>query len=207
MNTQATFNTNESFKFGLHNRFFVNHLVPRIALHLVLNTWFIPNALITKLFMKTDHNDSQVLEHPKLDSRMLTYVGVKIDLAQNMQILFKEFFNNDVTTNKNSHPFNFVLSDFKPEPTTVIRRKFDRNSDMYIIDDWKDAVPEKTMMVNEFFILWPFYRLSLKFMKNPVNYEERLSGTSGDTLRKLVKSFDMEKLGYPVHMTGEKYLK
>ena len=52
-----------------------------------------------------------------------------------------------------------------------------------------------------------FIRLSLKFMKNPVNYEERLSGTSGDTLRKLVKSFDMEKLGYPVHMTGEKYLK
>ena len=44
-------------------------------------------------------------------------------------------------------------------------------------------------------------------MKNRVNYEERLSGTSGDTLRKLVKSFDMEKLGYPVHMTGEKYLK
>ena len=62
-------------------------------------------------------------------------------------------------------------------------------------------------MVNEFFILWPFYCLSFKFMKKRVNYEERLSGTSGDTLRKLVKSFDMEKLGYPVHMTGEKYLK
>ena len=62
-------------------------------------------------------------------------------------------------------------------------------------------------MVNEFFILWPFYRLLSKVMKNRVNYEERLSGTSGDTLRKLVKSFDMEKLGYPVHMTGEKYLK
>ena len=87
--------------------------------------------------------NSQVLQEPRLDSRMLHYVGVKIDLARNMQIPFKEFFNNDVTTNKNSHPFNFVLSDFKPEPTTVIRRKFDRNSDMYIIDDWKDAVPEK----------------------------------------------------------------
>ena len=47
MNTQATFKKEDSFKFGSHNWFFLNRFLPRISLHLVLNTVAIPNTLIT----------------------------------------------------------------------------------------------------------------------------------------------------------------
>ena len=79
---------------------------------------------------------------------------------------------------------------------------------MFILNNFTDAASYKnTMLVNEFIVLWPFYRLSLQNMKKPVDYEERLVGKAGDTLRELVKSFGMHELGYPVHMSGEKYLK
>ena len=130
-------------------------------------------------------------------------------MARNMQILLRDFFKfNDVIRNLNVHPFHVRESDFYADPRTVIGRKIDRDSKLFIVDNFTDAAKYKnSMIVNEFFILWPFYRLSLKIMRTPVDYEERLVGKAGDTLRELVKLFGMQDLGYPVHMSGEKYLK
>ena len=150
-----------------------------------------------------------MLQEPCLDSRHLHYVGLKIDLARNMQILLREFFKfNDVIRNSKVHPFYVRETDFYADPKTVIKRKIDRDSKLFIVDNFADAAKyENVMIVNELFILWPFYRLSLRIMRKPVDYEERLVGKAGDTLRELVISFGMQDLGYPVHMSGEKYLK
>ena len=109
-----------------------------------------------------------MFEEPHLDSRMLHYVGVKIDLAQNMQILLRDFFKfNDVIRNSNVHPFHVKAADFIADPRTVICRKIDRESNLFIVDNFTDAAKYKNaMIVNEFFILWPFYRLSLKIRRN-----------------------------------------
>ena len=209
MNSQVNFDEKVGWAFGNRNANFLNRLLGRIALHMVHNTMCLPNTLLTKYYLYNEFIDSQVLQMPDLDSRHLHYVGLKIDLARNMQILLREFFKfNDVIRNSKVHPFYVRETDFYADPKTVIKRKIDRDSKLFIVDNFTDAAKyENVMIVNEFFILWPFYRLSLRIMRKRVDYEERLVGTAGDTLRELVKSFGMHELGYPVHMSGEKYLK
>ena len=209
MNSQVNFAEKVGWAFGNRNANFLNRLLGRIALHMVHNTMCLPNTLLTKYFLYNEFIDSQVLQMPDLDSRHLHYVGLKIDLARNMQILLREFFKfNDVIRNSKVHPFYVRETDFYADPKTVIKRKIDRDSKLFIVDNFTDAAKyENVMIVNEFFILWPFYRLSLRIMRKRVDYEERLVGKAGDTLRELVKSFGMHELGYPVHMSGEKYLK
>ena len=59
----------------------------------------------------------------------------------------------------------------------------------------------QTMLVTDFFVLWPLYHHTLtakKPKKTIAEYNTFLKGTSGETLRKLVKSFGMEGGGFRI---------
>ena len=104
-------------------------------------------------------------------------------------------------------------------PTTVFNKLIHRKPEWTVVDNFKDMINDETMLVTDFFVLWPLYCHTLtakKPKKTIAEFNTKLDGTSGETLRELVKSFGMDvdilmeggvEAGYPILMEGCVYLK
>ena len=108
-------------------------------------------------------------------------------------------------------------------PTTVFNKLIHRKPEWTVVDNFKDMINDETMLVTDFFVLWPLYHHTLtakKPKKTIAEYNTKLYGSSGETLRELVKLFGMDveagsnvlmeggvEAGYPIVMEGCVYLK
>ena len=111
------------------------------------------------------------------------------------------------------YPIHQVYNSLNVNPTTVFNKLIHRKPEWTVVDNVKDMINNETMLVTDFFVLWPLYHHTLtakKPKKTITEYNTKLEGTSGETLRKLVKSFGMEGgvvTGYPILMEECGYLK
>ena len=217
MKTQLHASTKKNMKMSIavRNSFLIGKFLPRIAAMIATNSVFLPQRL-PAVFKKVHCLDPTRLNHQDMSLSEWNFYGLHVDISRNIQVLLKKFFpslRRDSTWTFGHHPIHQVHNSLKVTPTTVFNKLIHRKPEWTVVDDFKDIINDETMLVTDFFVLWPLYHHTLtakKPKKTIAEYNTFLKGTSGETLRKLVKSFGMEGgvvFGYPIHMEGCLYLK
>ena len=220
MKTQLHASTKKNMKMSIavRNSFLIGKFLPRIAAMIATNSVFLPQRL-PAVFKKVHCLDPTRLNHQDMSLSEWNFYGLHVDISRNIQVLLKKFFpslRRDSSWTFGHHPIHQVQNSLKVTPTTVFNKLIHRKPEWTVVDDFKDIINDETMhtmLVTDFFVLWPLYHHTLtakKPKKTIAEYNAFIKGTSGETLRKLVKSFGMEGgavFGYPIHMEGCLYLK
>ena len=217
MKTQLHASTKKpkQFSIAVRNSFLIGKFLPRIAAMIATNSVFLPQRL-PSVFEKVHCLDPTRLNHQDLTKRQWNFYGLHVNISRNIQVLLEKFFpslQGDTTWTVGHHPIHQVRNSLNVNPTTVFNKIIHRQPEWTVVDNFEDMINDETMLVTEFFVLWPLYHHTLtakKPKKTIAEYNTKLDGTSGKTLRELVKSFGMEggvEAGYPIVMEGCVYLK
>ena len=209
---------NMQLSIAVRNGNLLGKFLPRIAGMIVTNSMYLPQRL-PSVFESVECLDIDRIELQEMSNSQWNYYGLHIDIARNIQLLLKRFFPSIPRYNHSwkvgRHPIHSVYNSLNVNPTTVFNKLIHRESKWIVVDNFQELKKNKTMLVTDFFVLWPLYHHTLtttnqnkKLKKSIDEYDKRLDGTSGEILRQLVKSFDMDsEAGYPLLMEGDVFLK